>query len=126
MKLTKNFSLSEFACKDAKGTPVPEKYMGNVKELAKNLQTLRDAIGEPLYISGSGYRTPAHNKKVGGAKQSQHLTANAADISAKNYTPKQLKAIVERLIKEGKLWFGGIGLYKGFLHVDCRQDKARW
>lgn len=123
MNLTKNFKLVEFACKD--GTPVPEKYLDNVKKLAKNLQVIRDHIGEPISIT-SGYRTPSHNKKVGGKPASQHLTASAADITTRNKTPKQLKAIVEELIKEGKLSIGGIGLYSGFLHVDIREGKARW
>lgn len=124
MKLTKNFNLAEFHCKD--GTPVPEKYYDNVKELAKNLQVLRDEIGEPLHVSGSGYRTPSHNKKVGGAPQSQHLTASAADISAKNYTPKQLAKLIETLIKEGRMKQGGLGVYPGFIHYDIRGEKARW
>lgn len=124
MKLTKNFSLAEFHCKD--GTEVPEKFYPNVKEVARNLQILRDEIGEPLFISGSGYRSPKHNKAVGGAPLSQHLTASAADISAKNLTPKQLKSVVERLIKEKKIWFGGVGLYRGFIHVDIRKERARW
>lgn len=123
-QLTKNFNLSEFHCKD--GTEVPFEFYDNVQELANNLQVLRDYLGEPLYISGSGYRTPEHNAAVGGAPESQHLTASAADISAKNKTPKQLAAVIEKLIKKGKLWFGGIGIYKGFIHVDIRKTKARW
>ena len=124
MKLTKNFNLAEFHCKD--GTPVPEKYYPNVKEVARNLQVLRDEIGEPLFISGSGYRTAKHNRAVGGAQKSQHLTASAADISTKNLTPKQLAAIVERLIKSGRMKQGGLGVYKGFIHYDIRGVKARW
>lgn len=123
MQLTKNFSLHEFYTHD--GTPVPEKYMNNVRELAKNLQVIRDEIGEPLRIN-SAYRHPAYNKKIGGAKNSQHLTASAADLTAKNYTPKQLAAVIERLIKEGKVKQGGIGIYPGFTHYDIRGKKARW
>lgn len=123
MQLTKNFSLHEFYTHD--GTPVPEKYMDNVKELAKNLQVIRDEIKEPLRIN-SAYRHPAYNKKIGGAKNSQHLTASAADLTAKNYTPKQLAAVIERLIKEGKVKQGGIGVYPGFTHYDIRGKKARW
>lgn len=123
MKLTRNFDLHEFYCND--GTPVPAKYMRNVQELADNLQVLRDEIGEPLRIN-SAYRHPAYNKKVGGKPASQHLTASAADITCKSKTPKQLAAIVEKLIVQKKLWFGGIGIYPGFVHVDIRKDKARW
>lgn len=124
MKLTKNFTRQEFDCKD--GTRVPNEFLPNVQELAENLQVLRDYISEPVMITGSGYRTPKHNKKVGGAKFSQHLTASGADINAKNYTPKELAEVIEKLIKEGKMKEGGIGIYKGFLHYDIRGNKARW
>lgn len=122
MKLTPNFILSEFACKD--GTPVPAKYYNNVKELAKNLQVLRDYIGEPIHLN-SGYRTPSYNRRIGGASKSQHLTASAADITAKNFSPRQIKAIIEKLIKQGKMKNGGIGLYMGFVHVDIGPPR-RW
>jgi len=124
MKLTENFSLQEFDCKD--GTPVPQQFVKNVKLLAEQLQTLRDYIKEPVMITGSGYRTPEHNKRVGGAVNSQHLTASGADINAKNYTPRQLSKIIEKLIREKKMLQGGIGVYKGFVHYDIRGTKARW
>lgn len=124
MRLTENFDLSEFDCKD--GTPVPEKYMQNVKTLAQNLQVIRDEIEGPLHISGSGYRTVKHNKKVGGAPQSQHLTASAADISAPDLTPMELASIIEKLIVEGRVKEGGVGVYPTFVHYDIRGTKARW
>jgi len=77
-------------------------------------------------ITGSGYRTYNHNKAVGGAKRSQHLTASAADINAQDYTPKQLHMIIELLIDEGKMKQGGLGLYNTFVHYDIRGIKARW
>lgn len=123
MKLTKNFNREEFDCRD--GTQVPAELMPNVQELADNLQVLRDDIGEPIRVN-SGYRTPAYNKKVGGVSNSQHTKAKAADITAKSFTPKQLAARIEKLIKEKKLWFGGVGVYPGFVHVDIRKNKARW
>lgn len=124
MKLTKDFHLSEFDCKD--GTPVPDEYFDNVFELAVNLQVLREEIDEPVFISGSGYRTKSHNKKVGGAKNSQHLVAKAADISVKSKTPKELAEVIEKLISEKKMKQGGIGIYPGFVHYDIRGTKARW
>lgn len=123
MQLTKNFELSEFNCRDGRG--VPPEYMANVKKVAENLQILRDHIGEAIHIN-SCYRPTDYNKKIGGAPNSQHLTASAADITAKSYTPKQLATVVEKLIIEGKLKFGGLGIYPGFIHVDIRKKKARW
>lgn len=124
MQLTENFTREEFDCKD--GTQVPAQYMANVTVVAKNLQVLREHIKEPVMVTGSGYRTPAHNKKVGGAPASQHLTASGADINAKNYSPKQLAAVIEKLIAEGKMKQGGLGVYPGFVHYDIRGTKARW
>lgn len=123
MRITKNFDLAEFNCRD--GRVVPDKYLPNVIKLAENLQILRDDIGESIHINSS-YRPEDYNKKIGGAKNSQHLTASAADITAKSFTPKQLAARVEKLIAAGKLSFGGLGIYPGFIHVDIRKKKARW
>lgn len=124
MKLTQNFNLNEFNCKD--GIPVPQQFYPNVQELANNLQVLRDYLKTPVAISGSGYRTPAHNKKVGGAPKSMHLTASAADISAKGITPEELAKAIEHLIATGKMKQGGLGTYSTFVHYDIRGTKARW
>lgn len=124
MKLTENFTREEFDCKD--GTKVPKEYYANLQELANNLQVLRNHLGESVSITGSGYRTPKHNAKVGGAKRSQHLTASAADINVNGMTPKELAIVIEVLIAQGKMKQGGIGIYKGFVHYDIRGTRVRW
>lgn len=122
-RLTKNFLLREFRCKD--GSEVPDEYTDNVKELAKNLQVLRDHLEKPIRII-SAYRTPKYNRKVGGARRSQHLTASASDVKIKGMTPQEIKDVVEELIKKGLMKQGGIGLYRTFLHYDIRSKKVRW
>jgi len=123
MNLTTNFTLEEFACKD--GAPVPPELMANVTKLAGQLQILRGNLGESIHVN-SGYRTPAYNKKAGGKTASQHLQAKAADITCKSKPPKQLAAFIEKLISQGVLKLGGMGVYPGFVHVDIRAGKARW
>jgi len=123
MNLTNDFTLKEFECND--GTEVPEKYIENVKELAKNLQVLREEIGLPISINSS-YRHPEYNKRIGGAKFSQHLTASASDIVVRDMTPKKVAKTILKLIKNGKMKEGGVGLYNGFVHYDIRGTKARW
>ena len=123
MKLEENFSLSEFRCKD--GSPVPEELMDNVRLLAKNLQVLRDHIGKPVRII-SGYRSPKYNRRIGGARKSQHMLAKAADIKISGMTPAEVKALIVQLIKDGKMKKGGIGLYRTFTHYDTRGWNARW
>jgi len=123
MQLTKNFQLDEFRCHD--GTPVPLQLIPNAQKLADNLQVLRDYLGEPVHVN-SGYRTPPYNAKVGGKKKSKHLLAQAGDITVKSKTPKQLAAVIEKLIAQGKMQQGGLGIYPGFIHYDVRGTRARW
>ena len=123
MKLEENFSLSEFRCRD--GSDVPEDLMDNVRLLAKNLQVLRDHVGKPIRVI-SGYRSPTYNKKIGGARKSQHMVAKAADIKISGMSPSEVKAVIVQLIKEGKMDSGGIGLYTTFTHYDVRGRNARW
>jgi len=119
-----HFKWSEFACTD--GTPVPKKYRANVEKLAANLEVLRAFLGnEPLSLS-SAYRTPAHNRAVGGASKSQHLVAKAGDIQASHRTPSQVYGAIKYLIKKGKMDQGGLGKYNTFTHYDVRGYKARW
>ena len=117
MVLTKNFNSSEFACKD--GTAVPSALLSNLLELARNLQVLRDDLGAPITIR-SGYRTISHNKKIGGAKNSYHLRALAADIVVKGYTPDQVFTRIIQLIKKGKMTPGGLHCHTTWVHYDVR------
>ena len=123
MKLTENFWMAEFHCRD--GTKVPYEYVPHVTRLADILQIIRDATNSPLQIT-SGYRTPEHNARVGRASHSQHLTGKAADIVSQRYTPEELYETIERLIRQKKIPEGGLGLYNSFVHYDNRGRKARW
>ena len=123
MKLTKNFSLSEFDCND--GSKMPPEVFTNVIKLAGELQILRDFIGKPIKIN-SGYRSPSYNRSIGGASRSQHLLGKAADIRVDGISPRELRGIIEELIKDGRLNFKGIGAYTNFTHVDIRERRARW
>lgn len=49
------------------------------------LDPLREMYGKPITVN-SGYRCPKLNATVGGAKNSQHMKGEAADITAGNKT----------------------------------------
>lgn len=122
-QLSANFHIREFKCKD--GTKVPIELEANVKLLAEQLQALRDHIGIPIHLN-SAYRTEAYNASIGGSPKSQHKLAKAADMVTQKYSPKQLANIIKKLIKEGKMMQGGVGLYLSFVHYDIRGTEARW
>ena len=50
------------------------------------LQALRGALGKPLIVR-SAYRSPEHNRAVGGAKRSKHMEGTAFDIAMANHDP---------------------------------------
>ena len=114
-KITANFRVREFACSD--GSDVI--FVSG--ELAEVLQKIRTHFGRAVTIN-SGYRTPAHNRKVGGAAYSQHLYGTAADITVKGVKPRDVAAYAETLLPNT----GGIGIYSTFTHIDVRKVKSRW
>ena len=99
--------------------------MDNVTVLCENLQALRDHLGKPIRVI-SGYRSPKYNRRIGGARRSQHMVAKAADIKVSGMSPAEVKAEIVKLIKEGKMMKGGVGLYRTFTHYDVRGRNARW
>jgi len=124
VQVTKNFNLSEMEFFDT----IPPNLVAAATELLQNLQVIRDAAGKSVTII-SGYRSPERNKEVGGAQMSQHMFGNAADIKIKDMTPDAMGVLIEKLISEGKIKQGGLGIYPrtdGWVHYDIRGTKARW
>ncbi len=102
----KNFSPAEIACR---GT-------GQLKlhpEALDRLQALRDRLGKPLIVR-SAYRSPQHNRNVGGAPRSKHMDGKAFDIAMANHDPVAFEAAARAV------GFLGFGFYprSGFIHID--------
>lgn len=112
IKISKNFNLKEFQCKEGGQVKLDE-------TLLFKLQELRDRVGVPITIV-SAYRTPEYNKKCGGSPKSQHMEGKAIDIQIKDFTPAKVAVLAE------SLEFDGIGIYSTFTHLDVRGYKARW
>jgi zinc D-Ala-D-Ala carboxypeptidase len=108
----KNFSPREIACKGTGQLLVDEVALDK-------LQQLRDMLEIPITLV-SAYRSPEHNRKVGGAKNSYHMKGCAFDISMVNQDPM----VFEIAAKE--VGFRGIGYYpkQGFLHIDLGPSRT--
>ena len=75
---SRHLSWDELACRD--GTPYPEKWRKTrAIELAAAFERIRFLYGGGIGVS-SGYRTEAYNRKVGGARLSQHVQGRALDL----------------------------------------------
>jgi hypothetical protein len=101
-----NFSPAEIVCR---GTG---KLLINEPALDK-LKALRDRLGKPLIVC-SAYRSPEHNRAIGGAKRSKHMDGAAFDIAMSNHDPLVFEDAARAV------GFLGFGLYprSGFIHID--------
>lgn len=102
----KNFSPREIACK---GTG---RVLAN-EDALNRLQALREDLGIPMLVT-SAYRSPEHNRRVGGAARSLHMQGIAFDIRMENQNPTAFEAAAR------KAGFTGFGYYprSGFMHID--------
>ena len=124
--MTKNFTKEEFDCNcDCGVCEMPINVYHNIVKVANQLQVLRDELKKPIHIN-SAYRSEEYNAKVGGVKTSQHIMGKAADIAIKGLSTLEVYKTIERLIENGDMLQGGLGLYDSFVHYDIRGERARW
>lgn len=123
MQLTKNFSLAELTATNTGIDNTPSQdVINNLLSLSgKVLQPARDRYSKPITVN-SGYRSKSVNARVGGAATSQHLTGQAADITAGSKEEnRKLFAILEtmdydQLIDERDM---------SWVHVSYRADASK-
>lgn len=80
------------------------------------LNNLRKVWGKQIVIN-SAYRSPEHNKKIGGSPNSQHLLGRAFDCRV---TDPDFAKLARRM------GFNGVGVYPTFTHIDTRPSTANW
>ena len=117
--ITRNFSFKEFvhsqkATEAGIDNTIPTvEIKAAIRSLVVNvLQPLRERLGASIIIN-SGYRCPALNKLVNGAKGSQHMKGEAADIRSPFYRPVD----IARAIVAADLPYDQVIVYPGFVHV---------
>lgn len=113
-KVGQHFNVKEFACKDGTQVVFVDEYLVSI------LDILRNQIGKPVIVT-SGYRTPAQNAKVGGAKYSYHIRGMAADIRVDGMSPKEVGKELDKIAPNSC----GIIVYKSWVHFDVRTGKYR-
>ena len=114
-KLSTNFTVKEFACKDGSDAVLA------APRLVMVLQSIRSHFAAPVVIH-SAYRTPQYNAKVGGVAHSQHCYGTAADITVRGQKPAAVAAYARELMPD----WGGVGIYGSFCHIDVREKRSDW
>lgn len=119
METFKYFKIEDFDCQQTGNNKMDTSFI-------HRLDHLRAACGFPFHIT-SGYRDPeGHSieaKKVkAGSKAGTHARGIAADIAVSG--GRQRMQIVQHATALG---FTGVGVAKGFVHVDIRDaDPVLW
>lgn len=115
VRLSGSFTVREFACKDGSDTVFID------TALVGYLQRIRNWAGAPVTVT-SGYRTPAHNAAIGGAKTSYHTKGRAADIIVSGKDTCAVAAFAEAV--------GMTGIERNedsrYVHLDTRPEKYYW
>ena len=89
MNLSKNLTLAEAttsqtAVRHGLNNKAPAFVIENLKLIAEKVfQPIREHFKKPIRVS-SGYRSKELNAKVGGSKNSQHITGQALDLQGTN------------------------------------------
>ena len=107
-----SFSPAEIACRGTGAIKI------NTEAMDK-LQSLRNRLGKPLIVR-SGYRSPSHNRAVGGAPASKHMQGTAFDIAMSNHDPVSFAEAARAV------GFLGFGTYprSGFMHIDLGPARS--
>lgn len=93
------------------GDTVSPQIILNLTHLAVKLEKVRELLGNRRMTITSGFRTPEHNKAIGGAKNSYHLKGMAADFTVEGLTPQEVQHKLE-------WWDGGMEYAPTWTHLD--------
>lgn len=103
-------------------TDPPADLWKNMLPTARVANEARIRMGSPLTVK-SAYRSPEYNRRIGGARASQHMRYCALDLGTES--PAKLYRILLEMRRDG-LFKGGLGLYPTFVHVDTRGVNVNW
>lgn len=126
MKLTQNFTLTEFIYSQTAvanridNTP-SQPVIENLKMLCENvLQPLRNSLGCAITVT-SGFRCAVLNKKIGGAANSQHLYGQAADIVVPQKNLREVFNYIKKHLPYDQLLYE-YNKTDIWLHISYRKD----
>lgn len=133
MKLSSNFSLSEFT----RSTKAEELgidnsldwidsawIIDNLERLCKfTLEPIRRSVAGAVHVS-SGYRCARLNEAVGGSPTSDHRYGLAADIYFDNFANRWYEVVIY-LITNTHVPFDQLIIYRNFLHIGIGRAMRR-
>jgi len=103
-----NFNFADLASPDTRKVMVDP-------HLVDCINTLAESVFDKKLRITSGYRTPKHNRKVGGAVRSYHLKGQAIDCYVWSHSHEE---VAKKALNCG---FTTAIVYKSHVHLDIRE-----
>jgi hypothetical protein len=128
MQLSKHLSRAEFERSDA-ATNYGISNSMNSGQLAKAMalaincfEPIREHLGKPIRVN-SGYRSPAVNKRIGGAPTSQHSLGEAIDLDL--HDRDLFEWIIDNVVFDQLIYEAGNDTEAAWFHISYREGHNR-
>jgi zinc D-Ala-D-Ala carboxypeptidase len=128
MNLSKHVTRAEFERSDAAirhgiSNSMTEADIVRAKELCENVfEPIREHLGKPINVN-SGYRSPAVNKRIGGAKTSQHSVGEAIDLDL--HDRDLFEWIIDNVVFDQLIFESGTEDKADWFHISYRKNRNR-
>jgi zinc D-Ala-D-Ala carboxypeptidase len=130
MNLTLHVSVAEFersdsAIKHGISNKMNEFEKERAIELCKNVfEPIRAYVGKPIKIN-SGFRSAALNKRIGGAKNSQHCALDGAAMDLDLHDRDLFEWILDNVEFDQIIFEGGTEDNADWFHISYRKGRNR-
>jgi hypothetical protein len=128
MQLSKHLSRAEFERSDAAikhgiNNSMNSGQLAKAMALAINcFEPIREHLGKPIRVN-SGYRSPAVNKRIGGALTSQHSLGEAIDLDL--HDRDLFEWIIDNVTFDQLIYEAGNDTEAAWFHISYREGRNR-
>jgi len=121
LNISQHFTLGEFVPTDRAGFLRLDawgrtKAITNFGKVAHQLERLRRDLAEPIKIT-SGWRSKEHNRAIGGAVNSDHMSGLAVDFTIDGLAPRAIYEHCLLMHQQGDLGFDQLIGYTAHVHI---------
>ena len=117
------FERSEAAVKHGIANKMNEFEIERAKELCENVfEPIRAHLNKPIKIN-SGFRSAVVNKRIGGAKTSQHVLGEAMDLDL--HERGIFEWIIDNIDFDQAIYEGGNDVAADWFHISFRKGRNR-
>ena len=128
MQISKHLSRAEFERSDAAtnygiSNTMNSGQLAKAMALAENcFEPIREHLGKPIRVN-SGYRSPAVNKRIGGALTSQHSLGEAIDLDL--HDRDLFEWIIDNVTFDQLIYEAGNDTEAAWFHISYREGNNR-